>query len=230
MRRAPALTGSLALTRLLHLSSPALPVGAFAYSRGLEWVAAAGLTPDAAAVRDWILGLLDRSLSRLDAPVLCRLHAAFASGDTAKAAAWNDFLYASRETHEARLEDRQTGQALAKLLAGLGMAEAEAFRSDPRATFACLFALAAARWEIRSCDACAGYLFSWAENQLAAALKLGCLGQSAGQRILHEAGGLIPDAVACGAALADEDIGSLAPGQAMASALHETLETRLFRS
>jgi urease accessory protein len=234
MRRAPALTGQpaglLGLARLLHLASPALPVGAYAYSRGMEWAVAAGWLPDAAAVRDWILGLLDRSLARLDVPVLCRLHAAFAANDTAKATAWNDFLYASRETHEARLEDRQTGQALAKLLADLDLAEAEAFRRDPRATFARSFALAAARWGINPADACAGYLFAWAENQLAAALKLGCLGQSAGQRILYDAGGLIPGLVSSGAALADADIGASAPGLALASALHETQGTRLFRS
>jgi len=224
------MTGPPALTRLLHLASPALPVGAYAYSRGLEWAACAGLLPDAAAVRDWILGLLERSLARLDVPVLCRLHAAFAEEDEAGAAAWNDFLYASRETNEARLEDSQTGRALARLLADLGLAEAEPWKRNPRATFAGLFALAAARWEIARADACVGYLFAWAENQLAAALKLGCLGQSAGQRILYDAGGLIPGLVSLGAALADGDIGSLTPGQAMASALHETQETRLFRS
>jgi len=200
------MTGPPALTRLLHLASPALPVGAYAYSRGLEWAACAGLLPDAAAVRDWILGLLERSLARLDVPVLCRLHAAFAEEDEAGAA------------------------ALARLLADLGLAEAEPWKRNPRATFAGLFALAAARWEIARADACVGYLFAWAENQLAAALKLGCLGQSAGQRILYDAGGLIPGLVSLGAALADGDIGSLTPGQAMASALHETQETRLFRS
>jgi urease accessory protein len=93
-----------------------------------------------------------------------------------------------------------------------------------------MFALAAARWEIAVPDAASGYLFSWTENQVGAASRLVPLGQSAAQRILSRAVGLIPGAVARGLALGDEEIGFSAPAQAIAAALHETQYSRIFRS
>jgi urease accessory protein len=75
-----------------------------------------------------------------------------------------------------------------------------------------------------------GYLWAWTENQVAAAIKLVPLGQVAGQRILSSALHSIPGLVSIGLSLTEEDIGSLAPGLAIASALHEIQYTRLFRS
>ena len=90
--------------------------------------------------------------------------------------------------------------------------------------------LAAARWDIPWRAAASGYLWAWAENQVAAAIKLVPLGQSAGQRMLTRAIEEIPRALTAGAELAEENIGYFAPGVALASALHETQYTRLFRS
>ena len=70
----------------------------------------------------------------------------------------------------------------------------------------------------------------WAENQVLAAIKLIPLGQTAGQKILSSVIKIIPDQVLTGLSLNDEEIGYTAPGQAIASALHETQYTRLFRS
>ena len=57
---------------LLRLVSPALPVGAFSYSRGLEPAVAAGWVSDEVSAGDWMLGLLEHSLGPLDGAVLCR--------------------------------------------------------------------------------------------------------------------------------------------------------------
>ena len=70
----------------------------------------------------------------------------------------------------------------------------------------------------------------WAENQVLAAIKLVPIGQTSGQKILSSAIEIIPALVSKGFALKDEDIGYTAPGQGIASALHETQYTRLFRS
>ncbi|EGB14644.1 Urease accessory protein UreF [Pseudodesulfovibrio mercurii] len=217
------------LLRLLQLASPALPVGAFAYSQGLEWGAEHGLEDEAAAA-SWIFGVMEHGPARLDLPCLIRMHRAWLDDDEAEVRRWSARLLASRETAELRQEELQTGAALARLLRDLDLDEAGAWTTFPRRTFAALFALAGARWGIETGDLSAALLFAWAENQAAAAIKLVPLGQTSGQRILSGAAGLIPGLVELALELPDAEVGGTAPGQVMASALHEIQRTRLFRS
>jgi urease accessory protein len=221
---------TVALVRLLHLASPALPVGAFAYSQGLEQAVAWRWVTDEETAAAWILGLLEHGHGALDVPVLDRLHAAFRAADRGAVRRWSDFLHACRGSRELQDEDRRLGASLARVLETLGIDEAAPFRDDGRATFATLFALAAARWGIAPEAAAAAFAFAWCENQVAAALRLVPLGQSAGQRILARAGAAIPGIVARARSLADEELGAAAPAQAIAAAHHESLYSRLFRS
>jgi urease accessory protein len=219
-----------ALLRLCQLVSPALPVGAFNFSQGLEYAVAAGWVTDEAAAGDWIGGLARCAIGTLDLPLLLRLHAAWQTGDEAAALRWSARLIAARETRELRAEDRHMGSALAKILRELGVDGAAPWIGHDDASFAALFALAACRWDISGEDCACGYLWAWTENQVLAAVKLIPLGQTAGQRLLDRLIGEIPRIVADAAAIAEEDIGIAAPTQGLASALHETQYTRLFRS
>jgi urease accessory protein len=217
-----------ALLRLLQLCSPALPIGAFAYSQGLEHAVTAGWVKDEESAGEWILGLVENALPCLDIPILLRLIDAWnADADVHR---WNDFLFASRGSAELRAEDQRLGSALARLLASLDIPEAADWISAPHATHACMFALASARWGIAPADAAAGYLFSWAENQVGAASRLVPLGQTSAQRILSRATTLIPAAVTRASAFADDELGFAAASHAIASALHETQYSRIFRS
>jgi urease accessory protein len=101
---------------------------------------------------------------------------------------------------------------------------------ERRLPFASAFAVAAVAWSIPADDACAGYAWAWCEAQVAAAVKLVPLGHTAGQRTLLALGAEIPAVVEIAAACRDDDIGVSLPGLAIASALHETQYTRLFRS
>lgn len=215
---------------LLRLCSPALPVGAYSYSNGLEWAVEAGWVGDEEGAAQWIVGLLAGPWTYLETPLMFRLHRAWADDDQPRARRWNDLLLACREAREMRAAETGMGQALARLLTELGLDKAQEWVAHPRATFAAMFALATARWGIEADQACAGYLWTLAENQAAAGVKLVPLGQTAGQRILSRALAAIPRAVAQGMALADDEIGYAAPGLALASARHETQRTRLFRS
>ena len=217
------------LPRLMQLASPTLPVGGFAYSQGMEWAVEAGWLVDEAATRDWLGGLLETNMGRLDLPVLARLHRAWRQGELKRFEYWNRFLLTSRQTRELRQEDTLMGEALARLLVDLGVVARQALPQRPF-TFAALFAMAAVAWHLGVEDAASGYLWAWLENQVAAAVKLVPLGQTAGQRLLFELGGRIPALVAAALALGDEELGGVTTGQAIASCGHETQHTRLFRS
>lgn len=221
---------TLVSLRLWQLISPTLPIGAFAYSAGLEYAVEAGWVRDEAGAGEWVWGQLDETLSQLELPLLQRFYAAWQADDAAAITSWSVFLQASRETPELLAEDRQLGMALARVLTGLGLAEAAAWQDAETASLVNLFALAGVRWQIPLTSLAAGFLWAWTENQVAAAVKLVPLGQSAGQRLLFAAAQRIPAAVARGLALEDDEIGAGAFSLALASAGHETQYSRLFRS
>jgi len=218
-----------ALLRLCHLVSPALPVGAYAYSQGLEYAVHAGWVHDEASTLEWLQGLSRSSVGTLDLPILLRLHRAWGASDASAVRHWNAQLIAARETSELRAEELHLGLALARVLIELEIGEAgEWIEAAP--AFATLFALAAVRWHIGAGDALAGYLWAWSENQVLAAVKLVPLGQSAGQRLLHRLTAAMPAIVERARTLADDAIGVSTVSQAIASALHESQYSRLFRS
>jgi len=218
-----------ALLRLCQLVSPALPVGAYAYSQGLEYAVHVGWVHDEASSLDWLQGLLRYALGTLDLPILLRLYRAWSAQDIKAVSLWNARLVASRESSELRAEDLHLGRALARILVELGIEEANGWQQS-NCGFATLFALAAVRWNIDACDALSGYLWSWSENQVLAAVKLVPLGQSAGQRLLAALLGTMPGIVEAATLSADEEIGLGVVSQTLASSLHETQYSRLFRS
>lgn len=219
-----------ALLRLCRLVSPALPIGAFHFSHGLEFAVASGWVRDETGALGWIAGLARHALGKLDVPLLRRMHAAWRAADADAALRCSQRLIAARETAELRAEDRHLGAALARVLAELGLEEAKPWIGSPDASYAALFALAAARWDLSAEEACWAYLWTWCENQVLAAVKLVPLGQTAGQRLLDRLIGEIPLIVEQAGHVADEDIGAAAPAQGIASAGHETQYTRLFKS
>ena len=216
--------------RLWQLISPALPVGAYAYSAGLEYAVDCGWIENEQAAQEWICGQLQHNLCTLDIPVLSRLYHAWQNQDIDDIHYWNRFLLASRESSELRTEDVHLGAALSQLLPQLEIKEALDWQTPQQCSYANMFTLAAARWEIPLVDTAQGYLWAWAENQVAAAIKLIPLGQTAGQRIMSCLSEYIPTAVDKGLTLEDNDVGAMAPAVAMASAKHETQYSRLFRS
>jgi len=218
------------MLRLLQLASPALPIGAFAYSQGLEQATLLGWVKDEPTASRWIEGVLTEVLPRLDLPVLAASYAAWSSGDLARVQQLSAFLHACRESAELGAEDRHLGAALARVLYGLGVPEAEPWIIDPDATFAGLFSLAAVHFEIPLHSAALGFLFTWLENQVAAATRLIPIGHIAAQRVLSQVLLALPAAVAHGLSIPISAAGFLAPGLAIASALHETTYSRLFRS
>ncbi len=220
----------LSLLRLLQLVSPSLPIGMYSYSQGLERAVEDGWITSAEQAADWLHGLLQNGLGLVDAPILARLYDAWHENDMAAKDHWSQTLTACRETAELRAEDRQTGQALARLLVNLELPESNDWLKRPDATLATLFTLAAARWQISKADAVTGYLWGWLENQVLCAVKLVPLGQVAGQRLLKNLAGELPALVERALELSDAEIGGSCFGLALASSRHEMQYSRLFRS
>jgi urease accessory protein len=216
--------------RLFQLASAALPIGAFAYSQGLEQAVALGDVEDRESASAWISGMLSHSVLSLDVPVLARLRRALVDDDQAAVRRWNDYLFAARGSAELRAEERQVGSALMRLLFRQGVEQAGPWVADPRVTLASGFALASVVWAAPVTQAALAYTFAWAEAQVGAATRLVPLGQSDAQLVLSTLIERAAAAIAGALSRADGELSSTAPGQVMLSALHETQYSRLFRS
>ena len=222
--------GALPLLRLLQLVSPALPIGTFAYSHGLEAAVELGFVHDADSAASWVDGLLRFSVATWEIPMVVRMYRGFATSDTGAARYWNERLLASRASSELASETGQLGVALARVLDQLGFAEASGWKRDPKTTYEAMFALASVRHDVPIEAAAHAYAFGWCEMLVGAATKLVPLGQNDSQAILWRLGPAIEAAVARALPLEDHDMSAFAPRHAMVSALHENQYTRLFRS
>ena len=105
------------LISLLHLASPALPIGGFSYSQGLEAAIDCGMVRDAATAEHWIRDNLVHVQAQCEAPVWLLLHRAWRAHSRDDVSRWNDWFHVTRETSELRLETEQMGWSLAKLSA-----------------------------------------------------------------------------------------------------------------
>lgn len=225
---------ALQLARLLQLASPALPVGAYTYSQGLEWAVESGVISNEATAGRWIADLMQHGIGRYEAPLVFALMAAWTAGDSAEIARLNGEFLASRESAELRAETAQMGFSLNRLVRDLrdpGLASVEStLASLAEIAFPTGWAGLAASWKIAPEAALTAYLWSWAENQVMAALKAVPLGQAAGQRLLAELGGRIPAVAVDAQKLPEMQWSNFTPAFAIACARHETQYSRLFRS
>jgi len=221
-------TTDAALLQLIWLASPALPVGGFAYSEGLEAAVESARIRDEATAADWLSGQLHLCLSRADLSVMGEAIAAWRAGDLASIARLDAWVLATRETAELRQQAEQMGRSLVEWLKSV---QPEVAARAPRPlTYPVASALAASASAAPVRDCLLAFAFGWAENMVQAAIKSVPLGQGAGQRILLRLAADIPAAVVKAAALREDERQSFAPMLAILSAQHETQYSRLFRS
>jgi urease accessory protein len=216
------------LLRLIWLASPALPVGGFSYSEGLEAAVDAGLVIDETTAGDWLVDQLHVALAPSDLAVVVQALPAWRADAVAAIESLDAWVLRTRETSELRLQSVQMGRSLGDWQASL--ASRERIAPQERAwTYPVAFARAAAASDVTPRQAALAFAFGWAENMVQAAVKAVPLGQSAGQRILARLAQEIPHAVDR-ALQAGEGRQAFAPMLAILSARHETQYSRLFRS
>ena len=225
-------TDTSALLHLIWLASPALPVGGFSYSEGLEAAIDQGLVTDEASCTAWLLDQLHLTQARGDMAAIAQAVPAWHAMDTARLQALNDWVLSSRESAEMRLQAEQMGRSMLDWLRNLQHASPEAMQclAGLPPTYPMAYALALACAKAPLDQALQAYAFGWAENMTQAALKAVPLGQSSGQRMLAALARAIPGAVHTAQSLNDETRQAFSPMLAILSSRHETQYSRLFRS
>lgn len=249
VRRADSGPPPATLLRLMWLASPALPVGGFSYSEGLEAAVDAGLVADEAQAGDWLLDQLHLALGRADLPACAQAVESWRAaacnegapgtddagpGAPQRILALNAWVLDTRETAEFRLQAEQMGRSLVTWLGHGEHADdprvAACAALAPAPSWPVAFALAAALTGAATRDALLAFAFSWAENMVQAAMKAVPLGQIAAQRILGRLAAEIPLVVDAAQSRPDDERQAFTPMLAILSARHETQYSRLFRS
>ncbi|NJL90427.1 MAG: urease accessory protein UreF [Coleofasciculaceae cyanobacterium SM2_1_6] len=218
------------LLSLLQLASPALPVGAYSYSEGLETLVETGIIKNAATLEHWLTQELTHGVARLEAAVMVRAYQSFAKGDFSQLTYWNQWLTATKETAELREQSWQMGGSLLLLLGEISP-EVKPFLVEQESwNLAIASGIAAAAWKIPLTPAVLAYLQSWATNLISAGLKLIPLGQTAGQQLLWSLRPSLVAAVTVVMDLEDAELATSGWGLAIASMAHAHQYSRIFRS
>ena len=232
-RQPAAPTPAAALLQLMWLASPALPVGGFSYSEGLESAVESARVTNEATASAWLLDQLHLSLARSDIAVVSRAFKAWRRSDLGSVTELNAWVTSTRETSETRQQTEQMGRSMVEWLKNRGLADeriAQLGALKPAPTWPVAFALAAVQTGAPLREALLSFAFGWAENMVQAALKAVPLGQNAGQRVLAALSAQIPVAVDHAAQLMESERQAFTPMLAILSAQHETQYSRLFRS
>ncbi len=223
----------IALPRLLQLASPALPVGAYSYSQGLEWAIESGDVTNTQAAQRWIEDHLLMVVARFEAPVYAACFAAWQRDDATQIAHLNAEFIASRESAEPRAETLQVGfsyTAWCREVVMLADVQRAILALLDRVSAPVAASLAALASGLSVRDGLTGYVFGFTENQVMVLAKALPMGQIAAQKLLFALGHAVTQTVDVAIALGEDDWTSASPWLAIAQMKHESQYSRLFRS
>lgn len=218
---------------LLLWFSPAFPVGGFAFSHGLEWAAERGWIKDRATLAAWLTDLIAYGAMGNDQILLCAAWRATIQRDDVALREAADLALALQPSAERHLEVVIQGGAFLTLIEAAWPCPAVTwFRGsyDGEIAYCTAVGIAAAGHGIALEAVLLPYGLAVIGNLVSAAVRLGVVGQTDGQRVLA---GLLPEIErtsrrSLGASL--EDLGGACWRSDLASLQHETQYTRLFRS
>jgi len=223
------------ITALMQLASPALPIGGYSYSQGLEAAIDSALVQDLETATSWITDVFLGVFARSEAPLWLLSYEGWAKNNIDSVKEINEYFLVSRETSELRLESEQMGWSLLQIAQSLawGGEKIDQLAAIKPLSLVTAHSYACFHMSIQARNGLAAYAFSWIENQVAASLKAIPLGQMAGQQALTKIRLLVPEMIQeaekrgqAGFSMVD----NFSPILAILSSRHETQYSRLFRS
>ena len=220
----------LSQLRLNQLLSPVLPVGAYSYSQGLEWAVHAGWVVNSDHLSVWLDELIEGPLAQQELPLLKNLYEAFLNKDSDRINYWSQRVVAFRDTAELRAEERARADAYLRVVDGLPYAIDPSFRNSMEKTPLATLAWSCVQWDIELRALLSAFAYNWLDAYVVNGVKIIPLGQSEGQYLLHTKLPLINNAVDTALNIADNAIGFSVPSVSMASCLHESQYSRIYRS
>ncbi len=216
--------------RLLQFLSPALPVGAYSYSQGLEWAVNQQWITDRVAFEQWVTEQIASTLALQELPLLRRLYKACVERNELSADRWTQMALAVRDTAELRQEEFDRAEAYMRVLKTVSPID----ETWPRKLFlrTPLMSMAwfSAKHGIEEDALILAFAHNWLENSLLTGVKIIPLGQSSAQRMLYTLAPNLSAAVQHSNNVEDECVGVSLPALSMASCGHEVQYSRIYRS
>lgn len=210
--------------------SPSFPVGAFAYSHGLEAAVERGWVRDRGSLESWLADLVTHGSLRNDLILAAIAWRAVATGDVALLREAVDLSVAMQPSAERHLEATQQGASfLAQIEASWPCAAAAKLHGQP-VGYPVALGTAAAGHLVPLTDTLRAYAIAFVANLSSAAIRLSVIGQTDGQRVIAALLPTLEKAVTACLSATPDDLASAAFRSDLASLLHETQHTRLFRS
>jgi urease accessory protein len=227
-----SMTEGTALPLLVWLS-PSFPVGAFAYSHGLEWAVEAGDLSDAGSCQAWMADILEFGSGRTDAILLAHAWRAVMAGDRVSLGEVAELAIALQPSAERHLEASAQGNAFMTAARAAWPSEALEFLRHAHSgdvAYPIAVGVAAAGFAMPLHAVLEGFLLGFVTNLVSSAVRLGPIGQTDGQRIIAFLVDPVRRIALEAMAASLDDLGSSAFRSDLASLRHETQYTRLFRS
>lgn len=225
-----------ALIRLLQLSDPALPVGGFSHSAGLETYVQLGIVKDLTSARAFVTGMLSQNIHYTDAAIVSLLYEAVKDNDPDELKTLDDLCTAVKLPKEMRQASQKLGVRLIKIFQPLCNNDwlnryASAIQSKQLTGHYCVaFGIIACALQIPKEDALTGFYYNAAAGFVTNSVKLVPLSQQNGQELLFSLQPLITTLVQKNLHPERELIGLCCTGFDIRSMQHEQLYSRLYMS
>ena len=219
---------SVQFIRALQITDSFFPVGAFAYSDGLETAAAAGRVRDSASLNEWLEHFLESVFVPCEGLALVKCMLAIRRNHLDTLCRIDQELTAIRPAAAVRASSALIGKRLLSLYSSITGESIPV--TLPCTNAAAAYALVFFSSDIEERDAALAFGYNRLTGIVSTALRLIAIGQQQGQTLLTQNLNKLPAAVGRILEMTDEPLRSFNPLLDIEQMNHQYVYSRLFRS